>query len=261
MYVSVKIESFRSRPGTIAQCYRCQRFGHSSLNCGHPARCVKCSGDHSADECPRERHSAISQPKCCNCNGVHTANYGGCPSHKTAVTRQKLSKKVQPSKQAAVQKAQKASPATAGNATRAQPSTSAPQQVSQVQTATSQGPTRVVMGKVAGNVKRKKPVTKLTPTPTGKTLTKKSLPKQGMPQFTPEDFPSLPATRPNRPAGPKRVPERKENTSPFNTILSFLMDPNILSWLQQILSKLAAAKSTGEFIAVLVHAITSFMSR
>jgi len=39
-YVRVKIESYKSTGP--AQCFSCQRFGHPSLQCGHPPRCVKC---------------------------------------------------------------------------------------------------------------------------------------------------------------------------------------------------------------------------
>lgn len=53
LFMSAKIERFRSN--TSAQCFSCQRFGHSSLHCGYP-------------------------PRSANCQGTHTANYKKCPA-------------------------------------------------------------------------------------------------------------------------------------------------------------------------------------
>lgn len=74
-YIQIKVESYRS--SKPAQCYSCQRFGHSSLHCGYAPRCVKCSGPHLAKDCPKPRDE---DPKCTNCSGNHTANYGKCPA-------------------------------------------------------------------------------------------------------------------------------------------------------------------------------------
>lgn len=73
-YVRVKIESYKSTGP--AQCFSCQRFGHSSLQCGHSPRCVKCGKNHPSKECTKPKEDS---PTCCNCNGKHTANYRGCP--------------------------------------------------------------------------------------------------------------------------------------------------------------------------------------
>ena len=61
----------------VAQCFRCQNWGHMSANCGLPARCVKCSDSHNHGSCPRV--SRDGDAKCVNCNGDHTANFRGCP--------------------------------------------------------------------------------------------------------------------------------------------------------------------------------------
>ncbi|GIX70693.1 hypothetical protein CEXT_183111, partial [Caerostris extrusa] len=61
----------------IAQCHRCQKFGHSSINCRLTARCVKCAQEHLTSECPTQRTDA---PLCANCNGKHPASYRGCPN-------------------------------------------------------------------------------------------------------------------------------------------------------------------------------------
>lgn len=73
-YVKITVETFKkSGP---SQCFACQRIGHGSANCTHPPRCVKCSGEHKAINCPK---TIEQDPTCCNCGGNHTANYRGCP--------------------------------------------------------------------------------------------------------------------------------------------------------------------------------------
>lgn len=64
-------------PTGVPQCYRCQRFGHSSLTCNLTPRCLKCSGPHRAKDCNVQKEYF----KCANCMGNHTANYKGCPLH------------------------------------------------------------------------------------------------------------------------------------------------------------------------------------
>lgn len=75
LFMSIKIESYRSN--TPAQCFACQRFGHSSLHCGYSPRCVKCAGPHLAKDCLKTKEE---EPKCINCEGNHTANYSKCPA-------------------------------------------------------------------------------------------------------------------------------------------------------------------------------------
>jgi hypothetical protein len=74
-YTRILVESYRSNKP--AQCYSCQRFGHSSFYCGYAPRCVKCSGTHLAKDCSKPLET---DPKCANCEGSHTANYSKCPS-------------------------------------------------------------------------------------------------------------------------------------------------------------------------------------
>ena len=75
-HIRIYWEKFLSqRPFT--QCYRCQSFGHSSANCNHPPKCVKCAGLHHSRECKK---SIEVTPTCANCAGSHTANYSKCPS-------------------------------------------------------------------------------------------------------------------------------------------------------------------------------------
>ncbi|KAF0707143.1 Uncharacterized protein FWK35_00035132, partial [Aphis craccivora] len=60
-----------------SQCFACQGFGHSSAHCKHQPKCVKCGNDHATKSCTK---TPDQPPKCCNCNGEHTANYRQCPA-------------------------------------------------------------------------------------------------------------------------------------------------------------------------------------
>jgi hypothetical protein len=57
----------------VTQCFKCQRFGHTTRACSSPPRCGHCAGDHDTrdhgtGECPNE-----SQVKCANCGQRHKA--------------------------------------------------------------------------------------------------------------------------------------------------------------------------------------------
>ena len=75
-YQRFKVEPFVSKPW---QCFKCQGFNHNASNCKGPSCCVGCGGPHNVKDCSSSRSLA---PKCCNCGGIHTANYGGCPRMK-----------------------------------------------------------------------------------------------------------------------------------------------------------------------------------
>lgn len=72
-YIKIKVESYRK--AGPSQCHARQRCGHSSRNCGHPPRCVKCSKAHSVKECAK---SPEQKPTCCSCGGAHTDNFRSC---------------------------------------------------------------------------------------------------------------------------------------------------------------------------------------
>ncbi|GFV26734.1 putative RNA-directed DNA polymerase from transposon X-element [Trichonephila clavipes] len=75
-YMSITWDSFRRRPGP-SQCYNCNYFHHSSLNCSIKTRCLKC-GQEQRTSCPITEK--IENPKCINCNAiVHMANWSQCP--------------------------------------------------------------------------------------------------------------------------------------------------------------------------------------
>ena len=88
-YTRVYWEKFFSmKPYT--QCFRCQAFGHSSSNCNHQPRCVKCAGAHPSRECGKAPNEP---PTCANCSGGHTANFTSCPAlAKFLAARNKQSK-------------------------------------------------------------------------------------------------------------------------------------------------------------------------
>lgn len=77
---SISTEAPKTQRGPL-QCYRCQRIGHTSGNCHHVTRCVRCGGDHAVTSCPRTREE---EPTCSNCKGTHAACYRGCPYLKQA---------------------------------------------------------------------------------------------------------------------------------------------------------------------------------
>jgi hypothetical protein len=64
----------------IAQCAKCQGYGHIKKFCHLKQRCVKCTGDHLANQCHRKERS--SDVRCVLCGGNHPANYKGCTVYK-----------------------------------------------------------------------------------------------------------------------------------------------------------------------------------
>ncbi|GFS49925.1 hypothetical protein TNCV_3676431 [Trichonephila clavipes] len=60
--MSVVLDTFKKRPGAT-QCYNCNYFNHSSVNCFIKPRCLKCSKEHRTGECPikeRLKHPIVS---------------------------------------------------------------------------------------------------------------------------------------------------------------------------------------------------------
>src|SRR5579859_5101798 len=57
----------------IKQCYKCQGFGHKSMQCKRKEKCRRCGkGDHKIDGCEAENSH------CANCNGNHDAQSVEC---------------------------------------------------------------------------------------------------------------------------------------------------------------------------------------
>ncbi|GFU21122.1 nucleic-acid-binding protein from transposon X-element [Trichonephila clavipes] len=74
-YLSIRIEGYE---GTgVTQCYKCNRFNHTSDNCRMNPRCLKCGEAHQTKECPIQRTETAY---CINCQAYgHMANYSKCP--------------------------------------------------------------------------------------------------------------------------------------------------------------------------------------
>ena len=92
--IIVKWEIVKKTNKKVTQCFRCQNWGHSSINCGLPFRCVKCSESHEKGAC--QRTSREGDPKCCNCGGPHSSNHRGCPSYKQHIEKKARSRKPLP---------------------------------------------------------------------------------------------------------------------------------------------------------------------
>lgn len=92
--IQVKWENLKKSSNKVTQCFNCQSWGHSSINCGMPSRCVKCCESHVKGECPRT--SRVGDPKCCNCGGNHTAIHRGCPVFRKHIEALEARKKKSP---------------------------------------------------------------------------------------------------------------------------------------------------------------------
>lgn len=62
----------------VVQCQRCQNYGHTRSYCHHPARCVRCAGNHETATCTKTRETPAT---CVLCGGSHPANYKGCQTY------------------------------------------------------------------------------------------------------------------------------------------------------------------------------------
>jgi hypothetical protein len=52
----------------VTQCFRCQRFGHTTRACSSPPRCGHCAEGHDSRDCPNG-----TLAKCANCGQKHKA--------------------------------------------------------------------------------------------------------------------------------------------------------------------------------------------
>lgn len=63
----------RRSPRELAQCRRCQTWGHSSSNCRRKFKCSKCAGEHEITAC------TATNIICANCSGPHRSFDSKCP--------------------------------------------------------------------------------------------------------------------------------------------------------------------------------------
>lgn len=83
---SVKVETFDAI--IVTHCHRCQNYGHSSRNCGHPVRCHKCAQEgHYGDKC------SLTDPQAYFCHPCQVAGHGSsfrkCPTYLTKLAQMK----------------------------------------------------------------------------------------------------------------------------------------------------------------------------
>jgi hypothetical protein len=91
--IIVKWENFKRSNKSPTQCFNCQRWGHSSQNCGFPFKCVKCTEHHAPGQCMRKTREGT--PKCINCGGDHAASFRKCPKFIEYFNKFKISSKPQ----------------------------------------------------------------------------------------------------------------------------------------------------------------------
>lgn len=71
----VKIETPHKKKG-LAQCQKCQSFGHTKANCFNLPACVKCGEEHLTADCTLQKDTELSKLKCALCQSTgHPANY------------------------------------------------------------------------------------------------------------------------------------------------------------------------------------------
>lgn len=92
LYQKIRWEYLKKR--TIYQYRKCQRLGHSSVNCNLSFRCVKCGNSHEPGKCETTEKSEKHLLRYANCNNTgHPASYQGCPYIKFINQRTKAERK------------------------------------------------------------------------------------------------------------------------------------------------------------------------
>lgn len=62
------------------QCYKCQRYGHTSRTCKSEFDFFfSCGDNHKSSTCK----AGPDKTHCLNCNGQHSSNYFRCPNRRT----------------------------------------------------------------------------------------------------------------------------------------------------------------------------------
>ncbi|KAK2577885.1 hypothetical protein KPH14_011500 [Odynerus spinipes] len=78
------------------QCMRCQRLGHTAINCNLDYRCVKCMDKHNPGDCKLTGNITIKSDQlfCALCNKIgHPASYKGCPRRLELISKFQAKKK------------------------------------------------------------------------------------------------------------------------------------------------------------------------
>lgn len=101
----------------IAQCMKCQRYGHTKHYCHHQARCVKCAEFHETSACKRTTRDR--NVLCVLCDGNHAANYKGC-----VIYKELQKKRFPPLRNDDNENADNKSPSTSGHSPKVRPGVS-----------------------------------------------------------------------------------------------------------------------------------------
>ena len=87
-YTSLKVSPWNFSNQTN-QCFKCQKFGHNSLNCSNETKCLKCIGNHHFKECKLTENDPLV---CANCKGNHAACSKLCPHSNSSISKVSTSK-------------------------------------------------------------------------------------------------------------------------------------------------------------------------
>ena len=82
-YLMLRVQAFETHAGA-KQCYKCQRYGHSSAFCHYLSRCVRCGEGHCKDSCPWDCNASAT---CRNCGDHHTASSKAFKDYAVALKR------------------------------------------------------------------------------------------------------------------------------------------------------------------------------
>lgn len=75
-YIQVVVAPYKLPP---LRCYKCQRYGHRSINCARNHVCPRCAKTHDGSHDPA---SCTAPPRCTACRGPHDSRSTFCPQYK-----------------------------------------------------------------------------------------------------------------------------------------------------------------------------------
>lgn len=76
-YTKVEWDNYTNKR-RIAQCHRCQEWGHATMNCYADPVCLKCAGEHLTKDCKKPK---TKPAKCVNCHKDHPASATICDTY------------------------------------------------------------------------------------------------------------------------------------------------------------------------------------
>jgi len=79
----IRIERMR-KSSEIAQCRRCQEYGHTAKYCRRHPNCARCGENHQTMQCTRPIDAL---PTCYHCSENHTASFKGCLKYQELLRR------------------------------------------------------------------------------------------------------------------------------------------------------------------------------